>query len=205
MNKKQLMEFIGNIDERMVQQAEKIPNYAKQYRGKWVKRFSAVAAVISLLVCSFSVGALAFARETVVEVSVKQEVVKLEGTGLSMILPDSWRGKYLLVRNGQNYIMYHKGIREAAMTEGNGEDYDGGVLFTVVHYKEAMTPKQFVEKGYDFVEYRYLLSTKDSTYILCYASDVQWNPEEPSQEAMYTQMASKIGDICFVTEDALAD
>ena len=68
-----------------------------------------------------------------------------------------------------------------------------------------MTPEQFEDKGYDFVAYRYLLSTKDSTYILCYASDVQWNPEIPEQEEIYTQMASEIKDIRFVAEDVLSD
>lgn len=86
MNKKQLSECIGNIDDRLVKQAEQIPDYSRQHRRKWIKRFTAVAAAVVLAVCSFSAGAIAFAREIVVEVPVEQETVTLEGVGLSMIL-----------------------------------------------------------------------------------------------------------------------
>ena len=62
MKKEQLSEHIGNIDDRLVQQAEHIPNYARQHRQKSFKRFTAIVAVIALMVCSFTVGAVAFAK-----------------------------------------------------------------------------------------------------------------------------------------------
>ena len=203
MKKEQLAEFIGNIDDRLVQQAEQIPDYGQQRRRKWIRYIAAAAASIALVVGSFSMGALAFAREVVVEVPVEQETISLEGTGLSMILPEHWRGKYSVVRNGQNYIVYSREIRGDA-SEEMGE-FDRGVLFSIVCYKEAMTPEQFEDKGYDFVAYRYLLSTKDSTYILCYASDVQWNPEIPEQETEYLGMEEEIKDIKFIVDNILAD
>lgn len=195
MNKEQLSEYIGNIDDRLIEQAEQIPDYKRQYRQKWIKRLMAAAAVFALMVCSFSAGVIAFARE--------QETVTLEEIDLTMILPDSWNGKYSVVKDGQNYIVCNREIREKV---SNGIDaFDGGVLFYIVCYEEAMTPEQFIDNGYDFTDYRYLFSTKDSTYILHYASDVQWNPDDPEQESIYQQMASEIRDIRFVADNVLAD
>lgn len=203
MNKKQLSEHIGNIDDRLVKQAEQIPNYRKKHRQKKIKRLLGAAAVFVLMAGSFSAGAFAFAREVVVEVPAEQETVALEEIDLTLILPDSWKGKYSVVKNGQNYIFYHTKIREAVST-GLGA-YDGGALFTIVCYEEAMTPEQFVENGYDFAPYRYLFSTSDRTYVLCYVSDVQWNPDDPEQEEEYLRMAEEMKDIQFVVNSGLAE
>lgn len=202
MNKKQLSEHIGNIDDRLVEQAEKIPNYRHLHRRQMIRRFITAAAAFVLMACSFSAGAFAFARETVVEVPVEQEMIKLEEINLTLILPDDWKGKYSVEANDQNYIVYHPQIREDFGTE---IAFNGGILFYIVCYEEAMTPEQFVEKGYDFVPYRYLFSTSDKTYILCYPSDVQWNPENPEQEAEYLEMETEIEDIKFVVDNILAE
>ena len=50
MNKKQLSEHIGNIDDRLVQQAEKLPNYATQRRQKRIRRLLTAAAALVLMV-----------------------------------------------------------------------------------------------------------------------------------------------------------
>ena len=202
MNKKQLSEHIGNIDDRLVEQAEKIPNYRQLHHRQTIRRFLTVAATFVLMVCSFSAGALAFARETVIEVPVEQETIKLEEINLTLILPDDWRGKYSVEKNGQNYIIYHPQIREGFGTE---VAFNGGILFYIVCYEESMTQEQFIEKGYDFVQYRYLFSTSDKTYILCYPSDVQWNPENSEQETEYLGMEGEIKDIKFVVDNILAD
>ena len=52
--------------------------------------FLAAAAVLALMAASFTVGALAFSRE----VPVEQETIELPGIGLTLILPDSWKGRY---------------------------------------------------------------------------------------------------------------
>lgn len=197
MNKQQLSEHIGNIDDRLVENAADIPNYRRQHTRKGGARIAAAAATFVLMACSFSIGALAFTREKVVEVPVEQETVTLEEIGLTLILPDSWKGKYSMEKSGQNYICYQMQVREAG-------EFDG-ILFYIVCYEEAMTPEQFVENGYDFVEYRYLFSTSDKTYILCYASDVQWDPNDAAQEAAYSQMSSEIEDIRFVAEHVFMD
>ena len=71
MNPKKLSDCIENSDNRLVQQAQQIPNYAQQHRKKRLRSWTAVAACIALMVCSFCVGAFAFARETVVEVPIE--------------------------------------------------------------------------------------------------------------------------------------
>lgn len=57
------------------------------------------------MVCSFCVGAFAFARETVVEVPIEQETLTIEELGLTLILPDSWKGRYALMQDelGKEY------------------------------------------------------------------------------------------------------
>ncbi len=204
MNKKRLSEYIGNIDDRLVEQAEHIPDYGRKRREKRVRQLLASAAVIALMFGSFSAGAIAFAREVVVEVPVEQVTLTLDEIDLTMIFPDSWRGRYSMEKyGGQNYVIYNTEVREA-VSEGI-DLFDGGVLFYIVCYDEAMTPEQFVEKGYDVTGYRYLFATSDRTYILHEVSDVQWNPEDPEQEAMYLRMVSEVHDIRFVVDNVLAD
>lgn len=202
MNKKQLSEYIGNIDDRLVKQAEKILNYRQLHRHQTIRRLITAAAAFVLMAGSFSAGAFAFAREIVVEVPVEQETIRLEEINLTMILPDDWEGKYSVEKNGQNYIVYHPQIRAGFDTE---MAFNGGILFYIVCHEESMTPEQFVEKGYDFVGYRYLFSTSDKTYILFYPSDVQWNPENPDQETEYLQMEAEIKNIKFVVDNILVD
>lgn len=96
MNPKKLSDCIENSDNRLVQQAQQIPNYAQQHRKKRLRSWTAVAACIALMVCSFCVGAFAFARETVVEVPIEQESLTIETLGLTLILPDSWKGRCAL-------------------------------------------------------------------------------------------------------------
>ena len=48
--------------------------------------------------------------------------------------------------------------------------------------------------------YQYIMTTKDGTYLLYYASDVQCAPETMEE---YRQMESEIGDIRFVVDNAL--
>lgn len=202
MNKKQLSEHIGNIDDRLVEQAEHIPNYRRLQRRKTVRRFAAAAAVLVLMACSFSAGALAFAGEAAEEGTAAQETVMLEEIHLALIFPEQWKGKYSLEKDGQNYIVYHTNIREAV--SAGTDAFDGGVLFSIVCYEESMSPEQFVEKGYDFVQYRYLFSTSDKTYILCYPGDVQWDPGNPEQEEEYLRMAEEIKEIKFVVDNLFA-
>lgn len=203
MNQKQLSAHIGNMDDRLVEQAEKIPDFRQLHHRRAIRRLLTAAAAFVLMVCSFSAGAFAFAREIIVEVPAEQETITLEKINLTLILPDDWKGKYSVETNGPNYIVYHTQIREDVSTGTSA--FDGGVLFYIVCYEESMTPEQFLEKGYDFVQYCYLFSTSDKTYILCYPGDVQWNPENSEQETEYLKMEGEIKDIRFVADNILAD
>lgn len=194
MNKEQFSEHIGNIDDRLVKQAEQIPNYAAMRRKKGFRQLLGIAAALVLMVSGFGVGAIAFARETIVEVPVEQETLELEGINLTLILPDSWKGQYSVEKRGENFDVYIPEIREK--TAG----YEG-ILFTIVCYEESMTEEQFIENGLDFTAYRYILTTSNKTYILHYASDVQWAPADKEQEAVYLKMMSEIKDIRFSVDN----
>lgn len=116
-----------------------------------------------------------------------------------LVFPDSWAGQYAVEKNGQNYVVYNPKMREAV---GEGTYLlDGGVLFTIVCYEEAMTEGQFIENGLDFTAYRYLLATSNRTYVLHYASDVQYDPEDEEQKSTYQKMMSEIKDIQFVVDN----
>jgi len=199
LNKKQLSEHIGNIDDRLVQQAENIPNYAAQRRQRRIRQLLTIAAALLLMVSSFGAGAMVFAREVIIEVPAEQETLELEGIDLTLILPDSWKGQYSVEKNGANYVVYNPQIKEA-VSDGM-EILDGGVLFTIVCYEEAMTEEQFIENGLDFTPYRYLLAANNKTYILHYASDVQYDPANQEQEDTYQKMMSEIEDIQIVVNN----
>ncbi|MDE7276008.1 MAG: hypothetical protein K2N98_04015, partial [Lachnospiraceae bacterium] len=129
MNKKQLSEHIGNIDDQLVEQAEKIPNYKQQHNRTIIRRFITIAAAFALMACSFSAGAFVFAHEKVVEIPIEQEAVTLDEINLTLILPDDWKGKYFMEKNGQNYVVYHTQIRKD-VSQGI-DPFDGGVLFYI--------------------------------------------------------------------------
>lgn len=194
MKREQLARYLGDIDERLIQQALEFPNYALQHRQKRIKRILSVAAVIFLMISSFSVGAIAFAHETVIE--VPEERLQLGQTNLALILPDNWKGQYGMQEIETGFVIYNKQIREAV---SQGLDvFDGGVLFTIVRYDTAMTEDEFLENGLNVTAYRYILATNKETYILHYASDVQYDPTDEKQEQVYQNMMREIREIEFV-------
>ena len=153
-------------------------NQAQQHRKKRLRSWTAVAACIALMVCSFCVGAFAFARETVVEVPIEQETLTIEELGLTLILPDSWKGRYALMQDelGKEYLIYNPTIRKALV--GNDENLIGGMLFYIRRWDEQLTKEQVDAGGeWDYALCQYIMTTKDGTYLLYYASDVQCTPE----------------------------
>ena len=130
MNKSQFSERIGNIDERLVEQAERVPNYARQGRQRLVRRIAAAAAALAVMVCGgFGLGATVFAQEieVPVEVPVEQETITYEDMGVTLILPDSWRGQYGVDSNGSVYAL------------GARDEYNPAVLFWIDLYPEQLT------------------------------------------------------------------
>lgn len=201
MNPKKLSDCIENSDNRLVQQAQQIPNYAQQHRKKRLRSWTAIAACFALMACSFCIGAFAFARERVVEVPIEQESLTIETLGLTLILPDSWKGRCALEQSefSKVYQVYNPAIRKALI--GGDEGQTGGVLFYIRCWDEQLTKEQVDAGGeWDYALCRYIMTTKDGTYLLYYASDVQCTPETMEE---YRQMESEIGDIRFVVDNAL--
>ena len=62
--------------------------------------------------------------------------------------------------------------------------------------------KEQVDAGgeWDYARCRYIMTTKDGTYLLYYASDVQFTVETMAE---YRQMEEEISDIRFVIDHAL--
>lgn len=202
MNEKQFSDRIGNVNDKLVQQAEQTPNYGREHRKRGIRQLVAIAATIALMVCSFTVGALAFAEETIVEVPVEQETITIEEIGLTLILPDSWKGKYAFEQDNdfKEYHVYNPAIREAM--GGDSETLlSGGMLFYLKLWDEQLTKEQVDAGGeWDYARCRYIMTTKDGTYLLYYASDVQFTQETMDE---YRQMESEISDIRFVVDNAL--
>ena len=61
MNGRQLADRIGNIDDRLIQQAQET-GQKKARLSHRARRWAAAAAVVALMGASFSLGALAFAK-----------------------------------------------------------------------------------------------------------------------------------------------
>ena len=202
MNEKQFSDRIGNVNDKLVQQAEQTPNYGREHRKRGIRQLVAIAATIALMVCSFTVGALAFAKETIVEVPVEQETITIEEIGLTLILPDSWKGKYALEQDNdfKEYHVYNPAIREAM--GGDSETLlSGGMLFYLKLWDEQLTKEQVDAGGeWDYAGCRYVMTTKNGTYLLYYASDLQFTQETMDE---YRQMETEISDIRFVVDNAL--
>lgn len=208
MTSKQLSDRIGHMDGRLVQQAEQ-----SAHKGTWqiekkegismrrkraIRVFVAAAAVMALMACSFCAGAAAYTKEVVVEVPVEQETITLEGAGLTLILPDSWKDKYCVEfsADGTGCAVYVKSIHDSS-----GESAGAGRLFRVgVAYDEPMTPEELYDRSP--VPCIYIFSTAQETYSLKKASDVQFTPGT-DQETEYLQMSREIQGIRFVADNVL--
>ena len=212
MNKKQLSEHIGNIDDRLVQQAERISNYAAQHRQKRIRQFLAAAAALLLMVSSFSVGAIAFAHEIIIEVPVEQENVVLEEIGLTLILPDSWKGKYEVIEDifvPNNSTMWEFCVKSVynAQTpaDESGEVLYRGTLFYIFQYADyCMSAKEFEQSGIAGIG-RYLFATENATYVIMYATDLQFDPQNSDLMAEWNAMEQSEEEIRFVVDNILKD
>ena len=117
MTARELAENVGNIDQRLIESAGQAPNYGRRRRTGRLRRTLALAAAALLMTASFAAGALSGDRGP--------ETISIPGTGVTVVLPESWRGKcgYEL----QNGAL---GVYLRAARTGEGLD-DAGYLFTV--------------------------------------------------------------------------
>ena len=212
MNKKQLSEHIGNIDDRLVQQAEIIPNYVARRRQKRIRQLLATAAALVLMFSSFSVGAIAFAREIIIEVPVEQENVVLEEIGLTLILPDSWKGKYEVIEDV--FVPYNSAMWEFCVksvydaqtpTDESGQVFYRGTLFYIFQYtNNSMSAEEFEQSDIAGIG-RYLFATENATYVILYTTDLQFDPENSVQMDEFNDMEQSEKDIRFVVDNILKD
>lgn len=196
MKREQLSSRIGNIDERLIQEAEQWRKPHKKNMQSILRKFSAMAAVLALMVCSGTVGAVAFGAET-------QETIVLEDIGLTLMLPDDWKGKYdVTLTEYGSYVVYSPQINKAC--GGNpDEPFTGGTLFSISAIDEAMTAEQFYASEWSMiVPCRYLFTTKDATYILYHVTDVQFTPDTLEE---YRALESGVRDIRIIVDGLLVD
>ena len=159
-----------------------------------LRRLLAAAVVLALMAISFTAGALAFSRE----VPAEQEMIELPGIGLTLILPDSWKGRYGVEMNEDGSVcgVYVKMVHEA--------DEAVGYLFWVGQaYDEPLTPAELEERSP--VPCRYLFSTAEGTYSMDFASDVQYDPSDPEQTQEYLQLWKEKEQIRFLVDGILSD
>lgn len=175
-------------------------------------RLLAAVAVIALMIASMAVGALAFSQDTIVEipvevevpveVPVEQETIVMEELGLTLVLPDSWKGRYEVIED--TFEPYHSPMWEICVkyvydaqvpADESGEVLYRGTLFYVFQCADyAMTAEEFETEGIAGIS-RYLLATKDATYAIMYATDVQFDCTDAYAQEEYNSMASEMKDI----------
>lgn len=199
MNNRELADRIGNMDEHLVQQAEKLPNYGARHRRKWAVRAASCVAALVLALCSFTAGAAVFAKEVVVE----PEMVTLEEIGLTLLLPDEWKGNYSVevgeMEGGYLYTFYDSTIHGQG-----GEWTDGGALFFIGTYGDMpMTEAEMDAEHHHAYAYEYLFSTRTTNYIMVYVSDVQYDPADPVMTSHYDMLVQGVRDIRFILDDVL--
>lgn len=208
MNSRQFAEHIGHMDDRLIQQAEQIPHFTALRRQKKLRQLLATAAVLALMVSSFSVGAAAFAREVIVEVPAEQETVSLDAIGLTLLLPDSWKDQYIVcedtfVPNGSTMWEFcAKTVYDAKVpVAGSDELFYRGTLFTVFRYTDhSMSAEEFAQDELAGIG-RYLFATEQATYVALYAGDIQYDPLDEAQVNAYQTLMAEVQDIQFVVGD----
>lgn len=195
--------------EGIYQQLEETPQESKEEEPSVRRKISATAriaafaAVLALCLGSMALGALAFSTERItevevpVEVPVEREIIALEEIGISLILPDSWRGRYVVTpqKSGSGCHVYVKMIYDwcADVDEIHPEpgetDPGYGHLFSVTLCDDTpMTPEEFYAQ--DGHAATYLLSTEDGTYCIGYPTDIQY-PGAGGLEPIYPPSAAE--------------
>ncbi len=199
MNSRKLADRIGNIDSRLIQQAESLPDYSLRHRRNIFYRLMACAATIVLMLGSFAAGATVFAKEA----AVLQESVSLEEIGLTLLLPEEWEGNYSVemgeMDGGYLYTFYDNKIHGQ-----EGEWSDGGALFYIGTYGNTPMTEAELDAEHDHAyAYKYLFSTNTTNYIMVYVSDVQYDPADAKMAQHYEMLTRSIHNIKIVLENAL--
>ena len=211
MKQERLAEHIGNIDGRLIFEADRVQNHRRGHRKGVFRKVLTVAAVLALMICSSVVGALAFSRETVVEVPAAQETITFEEIGLTLILPDSWEGRYEVIED--TFVPYNSPMWEVCVksvydaktpADESGEILYRGTLFYVFQYADySMSAEEFAQDEGIAGIGRYLVSTEHATYAILYTTDVQFDPNDPAQAEEFRALEQTRTEIQVVVDGAL--
>ena len=184
MKREQLSNRIGNIEDRLVEQAESAPNFGRQRRNRSIRRMVSIAAVLVLMVGSFTIGAIALAKESIVyvEVEKEQEIIKVGDSGITLILPDSWKDKYAIEQGGTYTRVIHTATRERLGCDG--------VLFAV-SLQDEVRPMDYQWPWPAFT----IAITENGTYIFGYPSDVQYDMSDPVTSTEFEALSNEIKNI----------
>lgn len=200
-------EMLTDLYDTLAGPGQEEPLYGKEThtmkkRGFKPTRLLAAVAVIALMIASMAVGALAFSSETIVETPVEPETIVMENLGLTLVLPDSWKGRYEVIED--IFEPYHSPMWEICVkyvydarvpADESGEVLYRGTLFYVFQCADyAMTPEEFEDEGIAGIG-RYLLATENATYAIMYATDVQCDYTDSHAQAEYNSMVSEMKDI----------
>ena len=186
MTARELAENMGNIDQRLIESAGQAPNYGRRRRTGRLRRALALAAAAVLMTASFAAGALSGGRGP--------ETIPIPETGLTVVLPENWRGKCGYdIQNGA------LGVYLRASRTGEGLD-DAGYLFTVECRQGSCDPAA------DFAARQYVIaSTPKETYFLILPSDVQYDPNDAAVAQEYLNMSKQIGEVQVLLADWLGE
>ena len=210
MNAQQFSERIGDLDDRLIEQAQTVPNFARQRRRAVWKRAVSLAAVIALMVCSGAVGAVAFGRETSREESAQRETVELAEIGVTLVLPESWAGKYRVVQGtfepygSPMWEVCVRSVYDARVPLGSsGGLFYRGTLFTVFQCADhSLSAEEFAQGSLAGIG-QYLFATQNATYAVLYAGDIQADPAHKEQLAEWQAMAQTVREVQFLLTDVL--
>ena len=186
MTARELAENVGNIDQRLIESAGQAPNYGRRRRTGRLRRTLALAAAAVLMTASFAAGALSG--------GMGPETIPIPETGVTVVLPESWRGKCGYdIQNGA------LGVYLRAARTGEGLD-DAGYLFTVECRQGSCDPAA------DFAARQYVIaSTPQKTYFLILPSDVQYDPNNAAVAQEYLNMSQQIGEVQVLLSDWLGE
>ena len=172
MDREQLARHLGDVDEDLLREsAAPLPRRRRLRPG-------AVLLAAALAVSSFVAGALAFDGDT-----AHRETVGLPGSGITLILPDWWAGRYETAVSQDEVTVYHTASRR-----------DGGILLTLSRCAgTAPLDADFAAPG------RVIAATDEAYYVLSRPSDVQWGDGDAA--AAYHEMAQSVADVQILLSD----
>ena len=163
MKPEQLSHRIGNIDDKLIEQAEETTSFTHGWYNNNIRRMASVAAVMLLMAGSFVAGAFALAGEPevvyvegepeIVYIEKEQELVEVGDSGISLILPDSWKGKYEYSYKPINRFNSYLEVNHTAT---------GALLFWIERDEGKFTMDlPFPERGFT------IAITENYTYFFC--------------------------------------